>query len=993
MLVVEGFQKFAGIPFGISRIFESLMPQQICANRRKNRSIQVKLTIKMRHQFLWVLFLFLFSNFSFALEPPTKKEIEKYKKDKTWAERVKRAKRIGNHKASPSVVANFQNQVKRMFLKSKGKTEEEINAILSPIPGWGGLPTKGQVKVLALLIEFKDYKSALSASYYDSLLFKVGGTESYLSLRDFYLQSSYNQLDITGNTLGWYTTAYPRSNVTPEDSVGRENLIKEVLEYYDSQGHDFSQYDNDNDGKIDYFIVIWAGPIQGWGSFWWGYQESFRDSYIIDGKELDLYSWQMESRSAQIVIHETGHALGLPDYYDYDNTVGPNGGVGGIDMMDGTGDHNCFSKFLLDWITPAVFSTGNNSISLRASGNYPDAAIFMPDATVDNPFYEFFMIQNRYRTGNDDLWPLPGDGFLIWHVDAQLAWTGYNFKYNNSNTDHKLLRLVQADGLEEIETGDGRADAEDYFVQGDTFGPETTPSSDRYDGTSTQVGVQNISSPAVSMNCEIFGPPGSPTISLDRTKLNVGSEIHGNTTNSLYFSITNPGEGTLNWSISDDQNWMACTPTSGTASGNIIVSIDPSGLAAGTYNGAIAVSAPKASNSPQTVAVTLNVYNSGQTSIPFGEYSTPLDGSTVRSSVPFTGWVLDDLGVQSVTLYRKNGSSSVYIGDAVFVEGARPDVELAYPDYPMNYKAGWGYMMLTNFLPDSGNGTFTIDAIATDIEGHQVTLGSKTIYCDNVNAVKPFGAIDTPSQGGSASGSSFTNWGWVLTPQPNSIPTDGSTLNVYVDGVNLGHPTYNIYRSDIAALLPGYANSQGAIGYFTLDTTAYENGVHTIQWTARDSGGNSDGIGSRYFTIQNTGDSRSASGAAYKGKSLDMSKILSLPLDLLEPIKAKKGFHNNAKYELLNYHNKIPEIELDELGRLELQVSSGGCIIAGYMMSGPKLYSLPVGSTLKNGIFSWSPGPGFFKKYHLLFLIKDINGNMKRKDILVNIVARYKLEK
>jgi hypothetical protein len=42
MLAVEGFQKFAGIPFGILRIFESLRPQQICANRRKNRSIQVQ---------------------------------------------------------------------------------------------------------------------------------------------------------------------------------------------------------------------------------------------------------------------------------------------------------------------------------------------------------------------------------------------------------------------------------------------------------------------------------------------------------------------------------------------------------------------------------------------------------------------------------------------------------------------------------------------------------------------------------------------------------------------------------------------------------------------------------------------------------------------------------------------------------------------------------------------------------------------------------------
>jgi hypothetical protein len=42
MLVVEGFQKFVGIPCGLARIFENLMPQQmIGANRRKNRSIQV----------------------------------------------------------------------------------------------------------------------------------------------------------------------------------------------------------------------------------------------------------------------------------------------------------------------------------------------------------------------------------------------------------------------------------------------------------------------------------------------------------------------------------------------------------------------------------------------------------------------------------------------------------------------------------------------------------------------------------------------------------------------------------------------------------------------------------------------------------------------------------------------------------------------------------------------------------------------------------------
>jgi hypothetical protein len=242
---------------------------------------------------------------------------------------------------------------------------------------------------------------------------------------------------------------------------------------------------------------------------------------------------------------------------------------------------------------------------------------------------------------------------------------------------------------------------------------------------------------------------------------------------------------------------------------------------------------------------------------PFGSFDTPVHGSVVRSSIAVTGWALDDIAVKSVKIYRDpvagDGTDLIYIGDASFVEGARPDIETAYPGYPDNSRAGWGYMMLTNFLPNSGNGTFQLYAITEDSGNHQVTLGSKTITCDNVNAVKPFGALDTPAQGGIASGNNYIIWGWVLTPQPNQIPTDGSTINVIVDGVNLGHPVYNINREDIAALFPGYANSDGAAGYFYLDTTAYENGVHTIQWTATDSAGNTDGIGSRYFTIQNPG--------------------------------------------------------------------------------------------------------------------------------------------
>ena len=355
-------------------------------------------------------------------------------------------------------------------------------------------------------------------------------------------------------------------------------------------------------------------------------------------------------------------------------------------------------------------------------------------------------------------------------------------------------------------------------------------------------------------NDETFTTTGVPEISLGRTRLNYGADTVGNVTGSQDSLIANSGGGTLNWTVSTGQGWISYSPSSGVGSNLVTVSVDPSGLSAGTYMGTITMSAPEASNSPQTVNVNLHTY--GSTSPPFGAFETPLDGSTVTSSVPVTGWALDDIGVESVKLYRApvpgEGGSLVYIADAVFVEGARPDVEAMYPDYPNNSRAGWGYMMLTYGLPNGGNGTYTLHAIATDVEGNQVTLGTKTISCDNANAVKPFGAIDTPAMGGTASGSSYIIQGWALTPLPNKIPEDGSTMNVHVDGVNLGHPTYGIYREDIASLFPGYANSDGAHWYFEFDTTTYANGVHKVYLTATDDAGNTDGIGSRFFTIQNT---------------------------------------------------------------------------------------------------------------------------------------------
>ncbi|MEO0017907.1 MAG: hypothetical protein RLZZ522_1190, partial [Verrucomicrobiota bacterium] len=300
-------------------------------------------------------------------------------------------------------------------------------------------------------------------------------------------------------------------------------LIKEAINYYKAQGHDFSQYDNDGDGDIDVFHVIYAGPDTGWGSFWWGWQMSWQDYwpfdyFEVDGKRLSKYTFQFQSQNSGggfspiVVIHESGHALGLPDFYDYDGTVGPDGGVGGLDMMDGTmGDHNCFSKWTLGWLTPTMVANyGSQTIQLRPSGTYEDCVMIFPGASAAGQYSEYFMVQNRTKAGNDNASNWPGSGMMIWHVDAT---AGNDYAYNNSYTAHKLLRLMEADGLEQIESNGG-ANANDFYRAGWAFTPGSVPNSRLYNGNSSFVSVTNFTpaQPTMSALFTIINPIGLPPV-------------------------------------------------------------------------------------------------------------------------------------------------------------------------------------------------------------------------------------------------------------------------------------------------------------------------------------------------------------------------------------------------------------------------------------------------------------------------------------------------
>ena len=74
--------------------------------------------------------------------------------------------------------------------------------------------------------------------------------------------------------------------------------------------------------------------------------------------------------------------------------------------------------------------------------------------------------------------------------------------------------------------------------------------------------------------------------------------------------IWNAGGGILNWEVNDEAGWLSLVPTSGSSTGEedcVAVSVDISGLGADTYHATITISSSEATNTPQTVPVSLTL--------------------------------------------------------------------------------------------------------------------------------------------------------------------------------------------------------------------------------------------------------------------------------------------------------------------------------------------------------------------------------------------------
>jgi len=478
-------------------------------------------------------------------------------------------------------------------------------------------------------------------------------------------------------------------------------------------------------------------------------------------------------------------------------------------------------------------------------------------------------------------------------------------------------------------------------------------------------------------------------------------------------SITAPQDVTVTfsgatpaWTATASDPWVKITNGSGTGNGQFTVAILPSvGLpTSGTVMTTINVAASGVFNAPQQIAVSLTIV-AGATQPPTGSFDTPVSGTTKLSgSFAVTGWAIDDTGIDRVEIWRDlapgettppfagpgPGHGKVFIARALFVNGARPDVEAAFPTSPLAYRAGWGYLLLSQGLWNFGNGPFVLYAFAYDVDGQVTTLGTKSIVVDNAGASKPFGAIDTPGYGASVSGSVW-NYGWALTPG-TSCTVSGGSVQVGVDSGPLQAVSYGGARTDIAGAFPGYTDSAHAGGAFPLDTTGLANGTHQIGWYVVDSCGRADGIGSRFFDVVNGSLVGQPDQAPVKA-SVEASSIADVSIEPIGLRRTSAAGVDGATEWIYPTSAGVRIVTVSEGERVVVQLPAASRQrYAGHQRIKGDVRALPVGSSLdvESGIFYWQPAAAFLGSFDLEFSVPD--GGLVRVRVVVGPPMRMVID-
>ena len=338
---------------------------------------------------------------------------------------------------------------------------------------------------LVILVNFADVAFETEKAEIDSML--VGGnyTRNYSysykgktyninsqgSARQYFQDASngqYNpQFDVIGPVTVSNNMSYYGKNDTYGNDMYPDKMVSEACIYADTAFNvDFTQYDNNNDGYVDFVFVVYAGYGEAdgaaantiWPHSWNLLSAGTRcelDGKVVDlyacGNELDLFS-KMHTGIGTF-CHEFSHVLGLPDLYVTNNATHVT--MNEWDVMD-YGPYNnegntpptfsAYERFFMGWLQPRLIVDPEN-VELKELQESNEALLISltdqhnligndPDPTA------FYVVENRQLKGWDE--HLPGHGMMLTKIQYS-----YNRWYQNTvnNSSSKMgVDLIEANG-------------------------------------------------------------------------------------------------------------------------------------------------------------------------------------------------------------------------------------------------------------------------------------------------------------------------------------------------------------------------------------------------------------------------------------------------------------------------------------------------------------------------------------------------------------------
>lgn len=407
-------------------------------------------------------------------------------------------------------------------------------------------PTTGTRKLVTILVRFPDKSFTRTQSEFNNLFnsstYSLEGATG--SIKKYFSDNSFSQLDLTTDVFGPYTLpnnmAYYGGNDGDGDDLRPREMISDAIALANPDV-DFSDYDNDGDGKVDGVYIIYAGYSEASGgpanAIWphrWALPypgETYDGVTVYDyACSNELYGSSGTSITGiGTICHEFGHNCGLPDFYDtdYAGSGGDSFTLGGWDVMDGGSYnnygmtppfYNAYSRDILGWQTPTLIQS--------------PVSVTLPNSSQNNVSYyyttqtagEYYILENRQKISWDAY--IPHHGMLVYHVDMNYISSHSNTI--NTNPTHQGFDIVEADNVktEGSRTGDSFPGA----TSKTSFTDATTPSSKSWANQNTNkpiTAIQEISQ-IIYFNFMGGAIPAVPVANFvaDQTSVLVGSTVN-----------------------------------------------------------------------------------------------------------------------------------------------------------------------------------------------------------------------------------------------------------------------------------------------------------------------------------------------------------------------------------------------------------------------------------------------------------------------------------